>query len=454
MPALKWTKEKAIESAKKFRTRKEWELNEKGAYLAAHRKGWMTECCSHFEKPTYDSIRLTESEINLGLPAHIRLKEGTFKGTKFPATFIDSEFGEYTCRAEYVIGDHRMHPERLKIVKRNSKHVPIEEIQARLPLGTVIVPETYTRVHGKATFERGGHRWEAFVYNVIWSKSGPTKAWATSPKLQNVIIDLFNEYGIKYLLNQRILKEDGKHPKEIDIFLPDYNIGIEIHGLYWHSNATRHFTKHRHADKWALAVKCNIKLLQLFEDEIRDKWPIVRSVILSKLGIYREKVRAKDCSVRELTSEEKTIFFNTNHLQGACPSSVGIGLFKDGLLVQAISLRKNKKYGLELARFATLREISVEFGFSRLMKHAKTWAIRNNFIQMVSYCDLRISNGRAYEMYGFTLTGRTIPDMFWTDKIKRFSRQLSWGKTKEDFAKRKLLKIYGTGHFRYLLNLQ
>jgi len=45
-----WTKEKCIESAKKFKTLKEWKKGEGGAYATAQRNKWLKICCEHMTK--------------------------------------------------------------------------------------------------------------------------------------------------------------------------------------------------------------------------------------------------------------------------------------------------------------------------------------------------------------------------------------------------------------------
>ena len=44
---LIWTKKACIESARKYKTRSEWERNASGAYYAAHKNNWTKECYAH-----------------------------------------------------------------------------------------------------------------------------------------------------------------------------------------------------------------------------------------------------------------------------------------------------------------------------------------------------------------------------------------------------------------------
>tara|TARA_B100000508_G_C11460558_1_gene279065 strand:- start:1703 stop:2317 length:615 start_codon:yes stop_codon:yes gene_type:complete len=46
----KWTIEKCLASAKKFSTRSDWQKGDKNAYITAHRRGWLEDCCAHMHK--------------------------------------------------------------------------------------------------------------------------------------------------------------------------------------------------------------------------------------------------------------------------------------------------------------------------------------------------------------------------------------------------------------------
>ena len=52
LPSLRitWTLELCQESAKKYKTRKEWVTRDNKVYSYARNKGWLEQCCSHMSK--------------------------------------------------------------------------------------------------------------------------------------------------------------------------------------------------------------------------------------------------------------------------------------------------------------------------------------------------------------------------------------------------------------------
>lgn len=84
-----------------------------------------------------------------------------------------------------------------------------------------------------------------------------------SSLLQLSIID-----DIKMFYDGIILENDKNalKPFEIDIYLPEIKVGIEINGLYWHSEIFK--TKNYHYEKYLKSIDNNIKLYSFWEDEI------------------------------------------------------------------------------------------------------------------------------------------------------------------------------------------
>ena len=81
------------------------------------------------------------------------------------------------------------------------------------------------------------------------------------------------EYIRELLPNEEILQRARNvldNNKEIDIYIPRLNIGIEYNGLVWHSER---FNKDRnyHLKKLEECNEKGIKLIQIFEDEWRYK---------------------------------------------------------------------------------------------------------------------------------------------------------------------------------------
>jgi hypothetical protein len=94
-------------------------------------------------------------------------------------------------------------------------------------------------------------------------------------KLEFIIKDFLDKNNIKHVDNKRNLNNGG----EIDIFLPDFNLGIEVNGNYFHSEIMGGKEKNYHLTKTIESEKQNIKLIQLFEDEIILKKDITLSRI-------------------------------------------------------------------------------------------------------------------------------------------------------------------------------
>lgn len=95
------------------------------------------------------------------------------------------------------------------------------------------------------------------------------------------IIRILDEMNIKYQMNNRSILVDPSKPsngQEIDIYLTDYNIGIEVNPAYSHNSNKYRIPKFKkddrvflskpksyHLNKFKLAKEKNVQLIQLFE---------------------------------------------------------------------------------------------------------------------------------------------------------------------------------------------
>lgn len=101
-----------------------------------------------------------------------------------------------------------------------------------------------------------------------------------------IIRDILDELKVRYECNKR----DIIAPKEIDIYLTDFKIGIEINGVYWHSK--EHKDDYYHIDKYKACREAGVVLITLWEDQIFNDLSGCLDLILYHLG-FGEKFPAQ-----------------------------------------------------------------------------------------------------------------------------------------------------------------
>lgn len=218
---------------------------------------------------------------------------------------------------------------------------------------------------------------------------------------------------IKSLYNGEIITNDRKilDGKEIDILIPELNLGFEYNGDYWHSKREKHY----HLNKTKLSESNNIHLIHIFEHEWIHKQSIIKNRIRNLLG-QEEKVFARKCEIRKIEKETKKSFLDVYHLQGDCVSSVNLGLYHENELIAVMTFGKprfNKKYEWELLRYAASKNIIG--GANKLLTYfERNW----NPKSLMSYADRKWSSSlsNVYQRLGFSFVGETDPSYFYSSK--------------------------------------
>jgi hypothetical protein len=297
--------------------------------------------------------------------------------------------------------------------------------------------------------------------NLMMIKSVPV-CFNCHPKESKAQIEIYDY--VRSLAPDAVLSDRTViSPKEIDVFVPSKKFGIEYDGLYWHSEIIDS-DKKRSQKKHDAALNAGIKLLHIFEDEWRDKQELVKSMIAYRLGTSSKVIGARKCEVKVLTVQQRKQFMNANHLENDCNSSASWGLFYNGELVSALSLRRpfHARYrdAYEVGRFCNLMNITVPGALSKLLKVAIAWAKSKGAARLLSYVDLRIGDGSGYEKAGFKLISSSSPRFWWTDYKNRLNRfavkaDASSGLTQIDAAKNAgVVAIWGCGNQILELNIE
>lgn len=212
---------------------------------------------------------------------------------------------------------------------------------------------------------------------------------------------------------------------ELDIFLPKKRIAIEFNGLYYHS--TKFITnKKYHLEKTLLCKNQDIQLIHIFEDEWLLKPEIVKSRLLHIIGKSKEKIYARVCKTKEVSSKEAMEFLNENHIQGKVGGHCYIGLYFDNELVSIMTFSKSRvnlgnynKNEWELQRFCNKKYTTVIGGASKLLKYFEK---TKNPINIISYADIRWSKGDLYQKLAFIHTHNSPPNYFYKINNRRKNR--------------------------------
>ncbi len=211
-------------------------------------------------------------------------------------------------------------------------------------------------------------------------------------------------------------------PYELDIYLPDFHLAIEFHGLYWHSEISGGKDRKYHLYKYNLCKDKDIDLIQIFEDEWNLKKDIVINLIRNRLGLSSVKFFARKLEVREVPIKEQREFLDSYHIQGYSPAFEALGLYDGANLISLATFahsRYNKNIKWELLRFVTKSDCQVVGGLSRLLKHF----ISRYPEGLISYCDKRLFSGKGYEAVGFTKVKDSNPNYYYMlDYTERYSR--------------------------------
>jgi hypothetical protein len=288
----------------------------------------------------------------------------------------------------------------------------------------------------------------------------------TKPELE--IKKFLTENAIKFIENDRKILNG----REIDIFIPEHNLGIEYNGLYWHCDLFKEKAYHR--NKTDLAVKNDVHLIQIFEDEWINKENIVKSIIKSKIGLYQHKIYARKCSV-DFIDDNKIVrtFLNENHIQGFVGSKIKIGLYYQGELVSLMTFgKKRRSLGdksksdgeYEMLRYCNKINTTVVGGAGKLFN----FFLKNlNPNKVITYADKRYFSGDLYRQLGFKFIGHTKPNYFYFKKRElvrehryKYRKDVlvrqgfSSNQTEEEIMrKRKYLKIFDAGHMKFEYSL-
>lgn len=265
---------------------------------------------------------------------------------------------------------------------------------------------------------------------------------------ENDIIEYLKSKGIKNIIQSERTILDGK---EIDIYLPDYNVGIEFNGDYWHSELNRN-DKRYHYNKSILALSKGVFLYHIFSHEWTDIEKRVRILdhLCNILHLNENKIYGRKCIIKEVSVQDKNIFLEENHIQGKDNSAIKLGLYYNDELVSLMTFCKprfSKKYTWELSRFCSKHGYNIVGGASKLINYFINHYM-NGEETIVSYSDIAKTQGKIYDKLNFKFIEDSDPNYIWwkSDFDYKTRYQCQMKNEKEIMSSKGYVRVYDCGN--------
>lgn len=236
---------------------------------------------------------------------------------------------------------------------------------------------------------------------------------------------------IKSIYSGEVVQNFRIERMEIDIYLPQLNLGFEFNGVWWHSDEYKR--KSFHLDKTNFFTKREIKLIHIWEDDWDIKSDIIKSQIKNWLGLSN-RIWARNCHVKEVNVSDSIEFLNKNHIQGGIGSNLKLGLYYKNELISLMTFdnlegRKRMTTGnWNINRFCNKLGSTVVGGASKIFKYfIKNYEVK----RVISYSDKDWSTGGLYEKLNFTKISESSVDYKYVVDGKRVHKSNFKGIEKE-----------------------
>lgn len=341
-------------------------------------------------------------------------------------------------RVEIVCGIHGVFEQQIKVHLRGFGCKKCNNARTGKPINGPEEIEAKARaIHGNryeydtATYRKStipfrvicpdhGEWWVTLVNHVTNGSRCPSCAGHTS-LAENEIRDFLLSQGEK--VDQR--NRDLIKPLELDLVIHEKKLAIEYCGLFFHSEKGGGKSRGYHRNKRDQCKRIGYRLITIFEDEWLDKRGIVESRLKHILGRGTRGVGARRLNIREIDSKMARGFYNLYHIQGGTTRLTwNLGAFWGDDLVGVMSFSPprialgRKSGGPELIRFSTDGR-SYPGLADRLLR---AFIRQKNPDQIVSYADMRWSEGDVYEKLGFRMERASPPSYWYLEGKKRLHR--------------------------------
>lgn len=300
-----------------------------------------------------------------------------------------------------------------------------------------------------------GHEWQALVIDRNVKGSGCEACGGSKGE------DDFAKFVLSLAPTAKRHVRDLAPGFEYDVVVADKKVALEYNGLYWHSEKIKPGSDY-HLRKTRAAENAGYSLVHVWEDDWRDKRPVVEAMIRRKLGVSEEpRHNARSLRVQKISAPEARAFLDAHHIQGFASGSWYGALVSEVGPVAVLVMKRRGEDEWELARFAT--SAIVRGGHTKLLTAFRR---EHDPARIVTFSDNTVSSGGLYENSGFRRDGELPPDYTYLVKGSR-AHKFNYRKARfqkddaleyrEGLSERQLaelnglLRVYDAGKVRWVL---
>lgn len=282
-----------------------------------------------------------------------------------------------------------------------SRQTLLERYGVDNPMKIAKVAKKVGQRHAETMRRKYGDRWASELFRQVAEKHGGvnpvSRSVRSSSSMETDLIAALVDLGLP---RSSIIHGDWKvlDGKEIDVYLPDYALGIELCGEYWHSTSVNHDKTHM-AKKYELAKQKGVRLLTFFDTEWKSQKQQVLNLIASYLFDF-PVIDSRKCKLVPVAKSMALAFINANHAEPIKRLTSAMGLIgKDGRLLGVCAVDRGR-----IVRICTRLGVKLKGGARRMIAGTMT-AMAVDSITLLS--NNRLSAGNETRL-GFHAI-RTIP---------------------------------------------
>ena len=245
--------------------------------------------------------------------------------------------------------------------------------------------------------------------------------------------------------NRSILIDNTDHYFEIDFLIS--NMGIEINDISTHNSFSKdkRFSKDPlyHQQKSLLAIEKNIRLIHLWEWELRNEneWSKISNWLLNELNQSKQCINLQECELVYVPKNIEKEFYNLYSIKEYQDSYVCIGLMYNNLVYQIMSFKQQDNQWV-LINYGTAYGYYTDKGYKDIVD---SFIQSTNAQSLKIYYNLDKDDTTIYgQLFELKLNDILEPTIIWCNtKMKHFNNI--------DNDKGNFVPIYNSGLLEYEL---